>query len=180
VEIVAAVIAVAHARPGPPVAEDAVNAVARDDFPGHIGHELEVVGTERACDPQLRHDQVAALLAGGIHRDPVGVGVVDILVRRVRIGTRHHHHSQFPAARREFPECVAIAQPLAAIMQRDGSGIVGHASAGAQTSGVGMGTLEIIQPESGIVLAGIVFDQGQLGPTHGAIKPAVRFSRGGA
>jgi hypothetical protein len=178
-KILAAVLAVAHARARPAVAEHAIHAVARNDFLGDFGHELEVVGAQRAGDPQSGMAQWRRFWPAASTAIQSGCCVADILVCGVRIGARHHHHAQFPAARRQFAERVAAAQPRAAIMQRDGRGIEGHASARAQTGGVGMRALEVIQPESGIVLAGVVFHQGQLGPAHGAMEPALGFGGGG-
>lgn len=42
-EVLTAVLAVAHAGPGPAIAEDAVHLIGRDDLLGHFGHELEIV-----------------------------------------------------------------------------------------------------------------------------------------
>ncbi len=145
---------------------------ATHDLLVHLGHELEVVRAQRAGDPHLRRGPVPALAAVGVDGDPVGMRVVDILVGRVRIGARHHDHAQLAAARHQLAEGVAVAQPRAAVMQRDLGGIVGHAAAGAQAGGIGMGAPEIIQPESEVVLAGVVFDQRQLRPAHGPVNPA--------
>ena len=141
----------------------------------HLGHEFEVIWTQRAGDPQLRHRPVASRLPCGVHRDPVRMGVVDVLVRRVRIGAGEHHHAHLAAAGHEFAEGIARAEPLAAIVQRDLGGIVGDATPRAQTSGIGVRALEVVQPEARIVLAGVVLDQRQLRPPHGTVEPARRL-----
>jgi hypothetical protein len=150
------------------------------DLARDCGHELEVVRPQRAGDPPSRHGPMRPLLAGGLDGDPVGVRIVDVLVARVRVGARQHHHVQFAAARHQVAEGIGVLHPLAAIVQRDFGGVIGHAAAGAQTGGVGMGALEIVQPELQVVLAGIVFGQGQLRPAHGPLDTRERFRRAGA
>src|SRR5439155_22934500 len=70
-EIALAVLAVAHARSHPPVAEDAVHAVARYDLLVDGRHELEVVRAERTRHPQVGGRPVAPFLSVAIHGDPV-------------------------------------------------------------------------------------------------------------
>ena len=113
----------------------------------------------------------------GIHRDPVGVRVADILVRGVRIGARDHHHVQLAASGHQIAERVARAQPLAAIVQRNFGGIVSHAAARAETGGIGMRAPEVVQPEGEVVRAGVVFGQRQLRPAHGAVEPLIGGGR---
>ena len=50
-EVPAAVLAVAHARARPAVAEHAVHAIPRDDLSRNGRHEFEVIRTQRARDP---------------------------------------------------------------------------------------------------------------------------------
>src|SRR6266849_1811948 len=52
-EVALAVLAVAHPRSRPPVAEDSVNGVPGRDLAVDLGHELEVVRTQRARHPEL-------------------------------------------------------------------------------------------------------------------------------
>src|SRR4029078_8078810 len=59
-------------------------------------------------------------------------------------------------------------------MQRNFGGVEGNAPARAKTSGVGMDTLEIVEPESRIVVSRIVLDEGQLCPAHRTVEPGVR------
>src|SRR5262249_55968637 len=61
--------------------------------------------------------------------------------------------------------------PCAAVMKRNLGGIVCDAAARAEACGVRMHAVEIIEPELWIILAGIVFDQSELRPAHGAIEP---------
>ena len=75
--------------------------------------------------------------------------------------------SEFATARHQFAEAVAVAQILAAVVERNFGRIVGHATAGGKTGRVGMSPAEVIEPERGIVLARIVFDQRELRPAHG-------------
>src|SRR6185436_17281453 len=62
-------------------------------------------------------------------------------------------------------------------VQRDVGGVVGDDAAGAQRGGVGVQPAEVVEPELRFEAAGIVFDQRQLHPAHGAVEPAV--GRGG-
>ena len=115
---------------------------------------------------------MAARLAVGFHGDPIRMSVVHVLMRGVGIDARGHHHAEFAAAREHLAEGVAIAEKLAAVMQRHFGGIKGHASAGAQAHGIGVDALEIVEPEAGIVAARIVLDESQLHPPHGPVEPA--------
>jgi len=121
---------------------------------------------------------VLALAAFGVDGDPIGVGVVYILMRRVRIGPADHVHAEFAAACDEVTKRVHIAEILAAIVERNLGRIVRDAAAGGEASGVGMRAAEVVQPERRIVLAGIVFDKRQLRPTHGSAVPGRRGIRG--
>jgi hypothetical protein len=111
--------------------------------------------------------------ARGIDGDPIRMRIVHVLMRRVRIGARNHDHVQLPAAEHQFAERVTLAEPLAAIMQRNFRRVIGDASTRAEAGGIGMGALEIIKPEAGIVLARIVFDQRQLRPAHRPVEPRI-------
>ena len=63
--------------------------------------------------------QCRRLLPGGIDGDPVGVGLFDVVVGRVRVGPRDHDHAQLAAAGDQVAEGVAIAEPGAAVVERD-------------------------------------------------------------
>ena len=98
--------------------------------------------------------------------------VEHVLMRGVRIDARRHHHAEFAATRQHLAKRVAIAQELAAVMQRHLGGIKSHASAGAQAHCIGMDPFEIVEPEAGIVAARIVLDERQLHPSHRPVEPA--------
>ena len=51
--------------------------------------------------------QCRRFFAVGVHRDPVRVRVVYVLVDGVRIGARDHDHAQLAAARDQFAERIA-------------------------------------------------------------------------
>ena len=134
-------LAVAHARAAPSIGENAVDLVHGHDLADHAGHELEVVGAERAGYPGGRHRPMAARLAVGFHGDPVRMCVEDILVRGVRIHARDDVHAEFAAAGHHFAKRVAVAEELAAVVQRNLSRIEGHASARAEADRVGVNPL---------------------------------------
>jgi hypothetical protein len=114
---------------------------------------------------------VFAFLAFRIDRDPFGMSVVNVLMSGVWVGASDDVHAELAAALYHFTEAVAVAEKLTAVMEGDFSWIERHAAAGGQAGCVGVYTMEIIEPESGIVLAGIVFYKGQLHPAHGASVP---------
>jgi hypothetical protein len=84
---------------------------------------------------------------------------------------RDHDHPELAATGDEFPEHIAVAEESAAVVERHLGGVVGNASARAEADGVGVDSFEVIEPELGIEFAGIVFDQGQLRPTHRFVDP---------
>ena len=106
-------------EPVPAVDEDAVHPVAGHDLPLHLGHELEVVGAEAAGDPHLRRGPVAARLAVRVHRDPVGVRRLHVVVGRVRVGAGDDDHAEPAAAGDQLAEHVAVAEPRAAVVEGD-------------------------------------------------------------
>ncbi len=165
-EVPPAVVAVALGLVGPPVGEDAVDVVARDDLAVDGGHELEVVGPERARDPQLRVGPVPARLPVGVDGDPVGVGPRGVVAGRVRIGAGQDLHALGAAAADQVTERIAGAEPGAAVMEGDVGGVVGDDAAGAETHRVGVDAREVVEPEAEIDLPGVVLDQHQLGPAH--------------
>ena len=106
-EQLAAMSAETLAMSRPAVDEDAVDMVAGHDLAMHAGHEVEVVWTQGAGDPQLRRGPVAARTARGIDGDPVGMRLLNVVVGGVRIGARHHHHPQIAASLDQVTEDVA-------------------------------------------------------------------------
>ena len=106
-----------------------------------------------------------------IDGDPIRVGIVDILMRRVRIGAGYYDHVECAAAGDELAEGIRVAHPGAAIVQADLGGVIGHAAAGAQAGRIGVDAFEIIEPELRIVSRGIILYQRELCPAHRAIEP---------
>ena len=165
-------VAVAPLR-HPPVGEDAVHAVHRDDLAMDLVHEVEVVGPQRAGDPELAIRPVAARRAVGGDGDPVRVRGLDVLADRVGVRARDHLHPERAAPGHERAERIAVSQPRAAVVQRYFRRVVGDDAARAQRRGVGVQAAEVVEPEPGIELARVVLDQRQLHPAHGPVEPAV-------
>src|SRR5262245_45191278 len=173
-EILLAMLAVAYAGTGPAIAEYAVNVIHAHDLARHLSHELEVVRPEAARHPQCRIGPMFALPALRVDGDPVRMRVIDVLMSRMRIGPGDDIHAELATPRHQFAEAIAVAQILAAVVERNLGRIVGHATAGGKAGRVGMSPAEVVEPERGIILARIVFDQRELGPAHGTVIPARR------
>ena len=77
-----------------------------------------------------------ARLALRVDRDPVRMRRLHVVVGGMRVGADEHDHAQLAAARDQFAEHVAVAQPCAAVMKRNLRGIVGHAAPAAQADAV--------------------------------------------
>ncbi len=133
-EVLLAVLAVTHARSCPSIGEDAIHHVLRHDFLMDRGHELKVVGSQGAGEPEVRIRSVLALLAVLIDRQPVWMRVVNILMASVRVGAGNDIHAQFPAAMRYVAEGIHISQPLAAVVQGNLRGVKSDAPAGIQNT----------------------------------------------
>src|SRR5689334_22437238 len=118
------------------------------------GHEIEVVGTKRASDPVILVGPMAAFVAVFVDGDPVGMCIVNVLMTRVRVSTRDDIHAELAACGDDVAERVTIAEPLAAVMQRNFSGIERNAAARVNEGGVGVHLLEIVEPEIEAVVAG--------------------------
>ena len=145
--------------------------VARHDLFVNGGHEVEVVGAEGAGDPHLGRRPVAARIAVGVDGDPVGVGGFGVVVGGVRVGADEHGHVELAAAGDEFAEDVAVVEPCAAMVEGDFGGIVGDAAASAETDSVAASAFEVVEPEGGVEVDGVVFDQGELCPALGFRGP---------
>jgi len=52
-------------------------------------------------------------------------------------------------------------------VERDFGGVVGYAASAAETDAVGASALEVVEPECGVEVGGVVFDEGELCPAHG-------------
>ena len=70
-----------------------------------------------------------------------------VVARRVRIGSRDDLHAERAAARDERAERIAVAEPRAAMVQRNLGRVVGDDAAGAEAGGVGVQAAEVVQPE---------------------------------
>src|SRR5581483_9456527 len=116
---------------------------------------------------------MTALIAVLVDCDPVRMRVINILMTRVRVSSRHHVHAEFAAGCGDFSKGIAITEPFAAVMQRDLGWIKSDASAGVKQRCLRVTLLEVIEPERKVVISGIVFDETQLGPAHRPIVPAV-------
>src|SRR6266516_3314075 len=135
-KILQAVFAVTHAGAVPAIDENAVHSVARHDFLLHFGHELEVVRTQAAGDPQLWRGPMTPLVTVGLNRDPIRMRVAYVIVRGVRVGARDYDHAELAAAGDKFAERIGITDPLTAMVQRNFRRIIRDATAGTQTGGV--------------------------------------------
>ena len=96
------------------------------------------------------------LFAVRIDRDPVRVGIVNVLVAGMRIRARDHVHAELLGTFQHVPEGIHVAQPLAAIVQRNLRWIKSHASARVKSHGIRMDALESNPARTRIVIAGIV------------------------
>ncbi len=100
-----------------------------------------------------------ALLAILIDCQPVRMRVVNILMACVCVGAGNDIHAQLAAAVRYIAKGIHIPQPLAAVVQGNLGGVEGDAPARIQNCGISMDSMEIVQPELHVVIAGIVFDE---------------------
>src|SRR6266536_804911 len=172
-EVALTVLAVAAALARPTIREDAVDRVHAHDLASDLGHELEVVRTQCAGDPQLRVRPVAYGLALGVPHDPIWMRFIHIIVHRVRIGACNHGHAELPTALVQLPERVTVAEESAPIVQRNLRRIVRHAATRAQTRRVAVRLLEEVEPEVDVVLDGIVLDERELCPAHRTVEKRV-------
>ena len=170
-EVALAMLAIADAMPRPTVGEDTVHRVHLHDFARDAGHIFKVVWPQRGGDPQVGVGPMAHRLAIRPHHNPVGVGVVDILMDGVGVGAGNHIHAQPAAPLIKFAKGVAVAHPGGAIVVGDLGRIVGDAATGAETGGVAMRLFKEVQPEIYVIVDGVGLGQCQLRPAHGAVKP---------
>src|SRR5689334_13690317 len=137
-----------------------------------LGHEFEVVRTECTRCPEFRICPMAPRPPLGVNRNPVGMIVVHILMRSMRVRPRNDDHAQLAASCKQITEWVRFIHPGTAIVKWHLGGIIGNTSASAQARRVGMHTPEILEPELQVVLSWIVFNQRKLRPSHRPIKPS--------
>src|SRR4051812_33875782 len=98
--------------------------------------------------------------------------IANVLMYRVRVGSRDHIHSEIAAAFHHLTKGIPVAEPFAAIVHRNLSWIERDASSGAQASSIGVNPAEIVKPEIWIVISRIVFYKGHLRPTHRPVIPS--------
>ena len=178
-EIVAAMLAIAHARSVPAVDENAIHPIAGHNLLFNLGHELKVVWPQPAGDPHFRGSPVPARLALRINRNPIRMRLIHILVGGVRIGSSDDHHAQLPAPCHQFAKRIGITQPLAAMMKRNLCRIIRHAAAGAQTGRIRMRASEVIEPKLQIEFPRVILNQRELRPAHGLLNPSRGRRRAG-
>src|SRR6185436_5520181 len=104
---------------------------------------------EGAGDPHFGRGPMAAGIAFGIHSNPIGMSLLNVVVSGMGIGAGEDDHSEFAASGDELAEGVVRAEPGTAMMEGNLGGIIGDATAGAQANGVGLGAAKIIEPELG-------------------------------
>src|SRR6185312_6855599 len=141
-----------------------------------LSHVVEIVWSQRAGNPKVAVGPVADLLAAGVNHNPIGMRVMDILVDAVRIGAADNIHAEVAAALYHVAERIAIAEPFASVVHWNFGGIERDAASSAQASAVNVRAAKVIEPEFRIVVAGVVFNKGDLSPTHGAVVPARLWS----
>lgn len=168
-------LAVTHPGAVPAIDEDGVHLVARHDFALHLGHELEVVGTEPAGHPHLRRGPMPTRLARGVHRNPIRMRRLHVIVGRVRVGAGDDDHAQFTAAGDDFAEGIGLAKPLAAVVKRNLRRVIRHAPTGAEANRVGARALEVIEPELRVELARVILHERELRPAHRFVHPTRRW-----
>ncbi len=171
-KIPAAVLAVAHTRSSPAIGKDGIRLVHSHDLFVHRGHELEVIRSKSARQPEIPVGRMSHLVALFIDHQPVRMGIVDILMTCVRVGSRHDVHAKIAACCGHLPEGVVVPEPFTAVVKRNPGRIEGDASPRVEQRGVGVNPLEVIEPESEVVSTRIVLDKIHLGPAHRTIVPA--------
>ncbi len=104
--------------------------------------KLEVVAAERAGDPEIGVGPVAAFLPVFIDGDPFGVGVVDVLMGGVGVGSGDDVHAEFAAACDHFAERIPVSQEFAAVVEGNFGGVEGDAASSGEAGGIGVDALE--------------------------------------
>src|SRR5215472_6779037 len=100
------------------------------------------------------------------------MSIVYILMSGVGIRTANHIHLQAAASRHHFPKRIAVAQPFTAIVQRNLGRIKRNATSRAEACPIGMDAVEVVKPESRIVISWIILHKGKLSPAHRAVVPS--------
>ena len=164
----------------PAIRKDAVHLVFRDDLAVDLIHELEVVGPERARDPEIGVGPMPQRAAGPRDRNPVGMRDAHLVAHRVRIRASDDAHAESAASDHERAEGIGLPEPRAAMVQRHLGRIVRDDAASAERGGIGVEAAEVVEPELRVEPAGVVLDERQLHPAHRPVEPAgERVERGG-
>src|SRR6266704_6501908 len=114
---------------------------------------------------------MASRFAVCIHRNPIRVGGLHIVVRCMRIRSSDYDHVQFSATGHQFTERVPIAEPGTAMMEWNFRRVVGDTTASTEADCIRPSAFEVIEPESKIKGPRIILDQRELRPTHWLIDP---------
>src|SRR5262249_12737778 len=117
VKIFPAVLAITHTGTVPAIDEDTVHLVTRHDFPLHLCHKLEVVGTQRTGHPHLRRRPVATWISIRVNRNPIWIPFAHVVVGRVRVGARNDYHAKLSTTCDEIPEHILLTEPGAPMME---------------------------------------------------------------
>ena len=72
----------------------------------------------------------------------------------MRVCPEDHRHIHLPATRNQLAQHIAVFEPVAAVMQRNGCGIKGDDAAGAEKGALRMDLLKEVKPEGGIIVPG--------------------------
>ncbi len=103
---------------------------------------------------------------------PFGMSGGGCGVHGVRVDPREHAHPQFLAHSDHVAERVDIlADALGHAVIGDRRWIESDAAARAEADAIGMDLPEIVDPESGVVAARIIFGKGKLKPAHRFARP---------
>src|SRR5207248_4034954 len=172
-------LAVAHTGAIPAVNENRVHLVTRHDLLLHVGHKLKVVGAEGAGDPHLRRGPMPPRLAGRVHGNPIGMRLLHVVIGRVWISPRDDDHSQLTTAGNQLAEHVALAKPGTAVVKGDFCWVIRYAAARTKTDRIGLGPLEVVEPELQVELTRVVLHERELSPAHRLVHPARRRRGGG-
>ena len=156
---------------GPTVVGDAFRMRTLDDLAQHLGQVLVVIRTVDAGGVLVGG---AIGIAVGGAREPVGMGLIEVLGRSVGIHAGHHHQSVFVRSLRDFAIEIAAVQELRAVMQGEFAGVIGDDPACIDDDALHRGPFPVIPPPRNVVLDRILFGNVSLPPTKGAQVPGGR------
>lgn len=177
-KIVFAGFAVADPVALPAIAEERVDVVFLGDLDDDLGHEIEIVARIGAGDVDAGHGPVFARLTVDSQRHPFGMRLGGIGVDGVRIDAGHDVHVEFSRLGHQRAERVGVADEFRDVVERDFARIVSDIAAGREADGVGLGALEHVDPEGGIVALRVVLNESELGPARGGLVPVGRAQTG--